>query len=106
MLVAQGIGGYGKVWMYVTAADAAGNVSTPGTRTVTIDTTAPVATVAVVASASGATPDGERHGVRGLYITDGAALPTALGVNPQETIMAVSTVLAGRIVARHAGLLR
>jgi len=55
---------------------------------------------------SGATPDGERHGVRGLYITDGAALPTALGVNPQETIMAVSTVLAGRIVARHAGLLR
>jgi choline dehydrogenase-like flavoprotein len=55
---------------------------------------------------SGATPDGERYGVRGLYITDGAALPTALGVNPQETIMAVSTVLAGRIAARHAGLLR
>ena len=25
-LVAQGIGGYGKVWMYVTAADAAGAV--------------------------------------------------------------------------------
>jgi len=24
MLVAQGIGGYGKIWMYVTAADAAG----------------------------------------------------------------------------------
>ena len=26
MLVAQGIGGYGKVWMYVTAADAAGAI--------------------------------------------------------------------------------
>ncbi|AMW06232.1 hypothetical protein GEMMAAP_18480 [Gemmatimonas phototrophica] len=55
---------------------------------------------------SGATPEGERHGVRGLYITDGAALPTALGVNPQETIMAVSTVLAERMAERHAGLLR
>jgi choline dehydrogenase-like flavoprotein len=54
---------------------------------------------------SGVTPDGERHGVRGLYITDGAALPTALGVNPQETIMAVSTVLAERLAARHASLL-
>jgi lipid-binding SYLF domain-containing protein len=26
MLVAQGIGGYGKIWMYVTAADAAGTI--------------------------------------------------------------------------------
>lgn len=52
---------------------------------------------------SGATPDGERHGVRGLYITDGALLPTALGVNPQETIMALSLVLAGRIADRHRG---
>jgi hypothetical protein len=26
MLVAQGIGGYGKLWMYVTAADAAGTI--------------------------------------------------------------------------------
>lgn len=52
---------------------------------------------------SGATPDGERHGVRGLYITDGSLLPTALGVNPQETIMAVASVVAGRIAARHAG---
>lgn len=51
---------------------------------------------------SGATPDGERHGVRGLYISDGSLLPTAPGVNPQETIMAVATVLARRIVAQHA----
>jgi choline dehydrogenase-like flavoprotein len=55
---------------------------------------------------SGTTPDGERHGVRGLYITDGSLLPTSLGVNPQETIMAVATVLADRMAARHAGLTR
>jgi len=50
---------------------------------------------------SGATPDGERHGTRGLYITDGSLLPTALGVNPQETIMALSMVLTERMVERH-----
>lgn len=55
-------------------------------------------------STSGATPEGERHGVRGLYISDGSLLPTALGVNPQETIMAVATVLAERMAMRHAGL--
>jgi choline dehydrogenase-like flavoprotein len=58
------------------------------------------------AATSGATPDGERHGVRGLYITDGSLLPTAPGVNPQETIMAVSSLLADRIVDRHAGMTR
>jgi choline dehydrogenase-like flavoprotein len=42
--------------------------------------------------------------VRGLYITDGSLLPTALGVNPQETIMAVSAVIAERMASRHAGL--
>ncbi len=55
---------------------------------------------------SATTPDGERHGVRGVYITDGSVLPTALGVNPQETIMAVASVLAERVAVRHAGLLR
>jgi choline dehydrogenase-like flavoprotein len=55
---------------------------------------------------SGATPDGERHGVRGLYISDGSLLPTALGVNPQETIMSIATVLAERMVARHAAMTR
>ncbi len=55
---------------------------------------------------SGTTPDGERHGVRGLYISDGSLLPTAPGVNPQATIMAVTTVLARRLAARHAGLTR
>ena len=46
---------------------------------------------------SGTTPDGERHGVRGLYVCDGSLLPTSLGVNPQETIMALASVIAGRI---------
>ncbi len=55
---------------------------------------------------SGATPEGERHGVRGLYISDGSLLPTSLGVNPQETIMAVASVLAERMATRHAGLTR
>lgn len=50
---------------------------------------------------SGVTPDGERHGVPGLYVMDGSFLPTALGVNPQETIMAVTSVLAERLIARH-----
>jgi choline dehydrogenase-like flavoprotein len=46
---------------------------------------------------SGTTPEGERHGVRGLYVCDGSLLPTSLGVNPQETIMAVASLVAGRI---------
>jgi choline dehydrogenase-like flavoprotein len=50
---------------------------------------------------SGCTPDGERHGVPGLYVVDGSILPTAPGVNPQETIMALASVLAARISARH-----
>ncbi|MEP7348280.1 MAG: GMC family oxidoreductase N-terminal domain-containing protein, partial [Gemmatimonadaceae bacterium] len=51
------------------------------------------------ASISGATPDGQRRGVRGLYVFDGSLLPTGLGVNPQETIMGVVTVLAERLAA-------
>jgi len=50
---------------------------------------------------SGCTPDGERHGVPGLYVADGSLLPTAPGVNPQETIMALATVIARRIADRH-----
>ena len=50
---------------------------------------------------SGATPDGERHGVPGLYIADGSLLPTGLGANPQETIMAISSVISERIAETH-----
>ena len=49
---------------------------------------------------SGVNPDGERHGVPGLFVCDGSILPTGLGVNPQETIMALATLIAGRIAAR------
>jgi choline dehydrogenase-like flavoprotein len=52
---------------------------------------------------SGTTPAGERHGVRGLYVADGSLLPTALGVNPQATIMALASVVAGRIAATWPG---
>lgn len=50
---------------------------------------------------SGCSPDGEHHEVRGLYIADGSILPTAPGVNPQHTIMALATVIARRIVDTH-----
>ncbi|MGI8843906.1 MAG: GMC family oxidoreductase N-terminal domain-containing protein, partial [Gemmatimonadaceae bacterium] len=43
------------------------------------------------------TPDGGVRGVPGLYVADGSLLPTAPGVNPQETIMALATVIARRI---------
>jgi choline dehydrogenase-like flavoprotein len=48
---------------------------------------------------SGCTPDGERHGVPGIFIADGSALPTAPGVNPQATILALASLVAERIRA-------
>lgn len=46
---------------------------------------------------SGCTPDGQRHGVPGVYVVDGSLLPTAPGVNPQNTIMALGHLFAERI---------
>jgi choline dehydrogenase-like flavoprotein len=37
-----------------------------------------------------ASPDGQVHGVRGLYVTDASALPTATGVNPVLSLMALA----------------
>ena len=42
--------------------------------------------------------NGKVHGVQGLYVMDGSIFPTALGVNPQVTIMALAANLAGRLV--------
>jgi len=53
------------------------------------------------ASHAGVMPNGERFGVRGLYVVDGSILPTAPGVNPQETIYALSTVLTERMIAEN-----
>jgi choline dehydrogenase-like flavoprotein len=43
--------------------------------------------------------DGAPHGTTNLYVCDGSAVPTALGVNPQLTIMALATRLADRLLA-------
>ncbi len=46
--------------------------------------------------------DHQLHDTPGLYVVDGAAVPTSLGVNPQITIMALATRAAERIAA-HLG---
>lgn len=50
---------------------------------------------------AGTDPHGEVYGGPGVFVTDGSLLPTALGVNPQETIMAVSSIIAERIASRR-----
>lgn len=49
---------------------------------------------------AGTDPHGERFGAPGVFVADGSLLPTAPGVNPQETIYALASVVADRIAAR------
>jgi choline dehydrogenase-like flavoprotein len=39
----------------------------------------------------------QAHGLQGLWITDGSAVPSSVAVNPQVTIMALATRAAERI---------
>src|SRR6185436_3926814 len=47
-------------------------------------------------------PDHQVHDTAGLYVVDGAAVPTSLGVNPQITIMALATRAAEKIAGALA----
>lgn len=51
------------------------------------------------ARTSGCRPDGQVHGQPGLYVMDGSLLPTAPGVNPHETIAAVTMILAQKLAS-------
>jgi len=42
-------------------------------------------------------PDGQAWDLRDLYVVDGSILPTSLGVNPQESIMAMATRIAWKL---------
>ncbi|MEY4609543.1 MAG: hypothetical protein RL625_1760 [Gemmatimonadota bacterium] len=52
-------------------------------------------------TSSGCDPHGEVWGAPGVFVADGSLLPTAPGVNPQETIMAIVTLIADRIARRY-----
>lgn len=49
------------------------------------------------ARTSSCTPDGQLRGFKNVYVMDGSLLPTAPGVNPHETIAAVTMILAERM---------
>ena len=49
-------------------------------------------------AASVADPDGQLRDVRGVWIGDASALPTAPGVNPMITIMAMARRTAHRML--------
>jgi len=44
-------------------------------------------------------PDGQHHRVRNLYVADGSLFPTALGVNPQVSIMSFAAKIARGLLA-------
>jgi choline dehydrogenase-like flavoprotein len=64
----------------------------------------PLGTCRMAAAPSGGPVDasGRVHGYEGLYVADGSIVPSALGVNPQITIMALATRIAYGILGRAA----
>ena len=46
-------------------------------------------------------PDGQTWEVKDLFVVDGSVLPTSLGVNPQESVMAMATHLAWKLAERR-----
>ncbi|HWG07560.1 MAG TPA: GMC family oxidoreductase [Solirubrobacteraceae bacterium] len=62
----------------------------------------PLGTARADARASHGVADGDLavHDVRGLHLADGSVVPSALGVNPQLTIMALATRLAFHLLDR------
>jgi choline dehydrogenase-like flavoprotein len=63
----------------------------------------PLGTARADARPSHGVIDGELrvHGARGVYVADGSAVPSSLGVNPQMTIMALATRLAFGLLGRE-----
>lgn len=51
------------------------------------------------ATTAACNPEGQRYGQRGIYVADGSLLPTAPGINPQETIMAIASIVADGMIA-------
>ena len=47
---------------------------------------------------SGVNANGRLWGTENVYVADGSVIPSSLGVNPQLTIMAMSTRIAERIL--------
>jgi choline dehydrogenase-like flavoprotein len=46
--------------------------------------------------------DLRHHELRNLYVMDGSVFPTSLGVNPQESIYGLSSLMATRLAAKGA----
>ena len=64
----------------------------------------PLGTARAGADPAASVVDGDLkvHGVEGLYVADGSAVPSSLGVNPQITIMTLATRLAFHLLGRDA----
>jgi choline dehydrogenase-like flavoprotein len=62
----------------------------------------PLGTARADASPARGVVDGdlELHGAEGVYVADGSVVPSALGVNPQITIMALATRLAFSLLGK------